>query len=94
MNEMADSSPDVSREKKQLEAMLYAIQCFPRINRTQLMKYIFFVDLFTYNKRGHPLLENQYRRLPNGLSLCLDLKRQPCQIRRSLKKMGNSPYTE
>lgn len=66
MNEIADSSPDVSREKKQLEAMLYAIQCFPRINRTQLMKYIFFVDLFTYNKRGQPLLENQYRRLPNG----------------------------
>lgn len=66
MNKMDDSSPKVSKKKKQLEAMLYAIQCFPGINRTQLMKYIFFVDLFTFNKRGQTLLEDKYIRLPNG----------------------------
>lgn len=63
---MADSSPDDPKKKKQLEAMLYAIQCFPGINRTRLMKYIFFVDLFTYNKRTQTLLEDDYIRLPNG----------------------------
>lgn len=63
---MDDSSPKISKEKKQLEAMRYAIQCFPGINRTRLMKYIFFVDLFTYNKRGRTLLEDNYICLPNG----------------------------
>lgn len=46
--------------------MLYAMQQCAAIRRTQLMKYVFFVDLFTLNKRGETLLEDTYIRLPNG----------------------------
>jgi len=57
---------DVMKEYKQLQAMIYAIEHYPEINRTKLMKYIFFIDLFTYNKTSNTLLEDCYIRLPNG----------------------------
>lgn len=55
---------EVNKQYKQLQAIIYAIQRFPGINRTKLMKYIFFVDLFTYNKCKQTLLEEHY--LPRG----------------------------
>lgn len=55
-----------NKEEKQLQAMIYAIEHYPEINRTKLMKYIFFIDLFAYNKTDDTLLEDCYIRLPNG----------------------------
>jgi len=54
------------KTEKQLNALLYAIETYPRIGRTKLMKFVFLVDLFTYNNRGETLLEDSYIRLPNG----------------------------
>jgi hypothetical protein len=56
---------DVKTEK-QLNALIYAIEQYPRIGRTKLMKFVFLVDLFMYNNRGQTLLEDSYLRLPNG----------------------------
>lgn len=55
-----------TKAEKQKQAIIYAIENYPLINRTKLMKYIFFIDLFTYNKTGDTLLEDCYIRLPNG----------------------------
>lgn len=63
---MSECNTHPRKEKMQLQAMIYAIQQYPEINRTKLMKYIFFIDLFTYNKTGETLLEDCYLRLPNG----------------------------
>lgn len=52
--------------EKQTQAIIYAIENYPLINRTKLMKYIFFIDLFTYNKIEDTLLEDCYLRFPNG----------------------------
>jgi hypothetical protein len=54
------------KTEKQLNALLYAIENYPRIGRTKLMKFVFLVDLFIYNTRGETLLEDSYIRLPNG----------------------------
>lgn len=54
------------KTEKQLNALLYAIETYPRIGRTKLMKFVFLVDLFIYNNRGETLLEDSYIRLPNG----------------------------
>lgn len=51
---------------KQINALLYAIEQYPKIGRTKLMKFVFLVDLFTYNNRGETLLEDGYKRLANG----------------------------
>lgn len=51
---------------KQLNALLYAIEKYPKIGRTKLMKFVFLVDLFMYNNRGETLLEDRYKRLQNG----------------------------
>ena len=51
---------------KQLNALLYAIEKYPTIGRTKLMKFVFLVDLFMYNNRGETLLEDRYKRLMNG----------------------------
>lgn len=51
---------------KQLNALLYAIEKYPKIGRTKLMKFVFLVDLFMYNNRGETLLEDRYKRLMNG----------------------------
>jgi hypothetical protein len=54
------------KTEKQLNALIYAIEQYPRIGRTKLMKFVFLVDLFMYNNRGQTLLEDRYLRLPNG----------------------------
>ena len=54
------------KTEKQLNALIYAIEQYPRIGRTKLMKFVFLVDLFMYNNRGQTLLEDSYLRLPNG----------------------------
>ena len=51
---------------KQLNALLYAIEKYPKIGRTKLMKFVFLVDLFMYNNRGETLLEDRYKRFQNG----------------------------
>jgi hypothetical protein len=52
----------ISKEKKQINALMYAIHQKPKIGRTKLMKFIFFVDLVNYNEKGSTLLENTYVR--------------------------------
>ena len=52
--------------KKQVNALLYAIEEYPDIGRTKLMKFIFFVDLVIYNRRGTTLLEDEYVRMQHG----------------------------
>lgn len=52
--------------KKQVNAILYAIEEYPDIGRTKLMKFIFFVDLVVFNRRGTTLLEDEYVRMPYG----------------------------
>lgn len=54
------------KKQRQKQAILYAIQNDEEINRTKLMKYVFFVDLFAYNKFKDTILEDEYIRLPNG----------------------------
>lgn len=54
------------KTEKQLNALIYAIEKYPLIGRTKLMKFVFFVDLFRYNQTGETLLEDYYIRLPNG----------------------------
>ena len=67
MEEQKDTcNTQAIKEEKQKQAIIYAIENYPLINRTKLMKYIFFIDLFTYNKTGDTLLEDCYIRLPNG----------------------------
>ena len=67
MEEQNDTcKTEVSKIEKQRQAIIYAIENYPLINRTKLMKYIFFIDLFAYNKTGDTLLEDCYIRLPNG----------------------------
>jgi len=51
---------------KQLNALLYAIEQYPKIGRTKLMKFVFLIDLFMYNNCGETLLEDKYKRLTNG----------------------------
>ena len=51
---------------KQLNALLYTIEQYPKIGRTKLMKFVFLVDLFMFNNRGETLLEDRYKRLRNG----------------------------
>jgi len=54
------------KSDKQLNALFYAIEQFPKIGRTKLMKFVFLVDLFMYNNCGETLLEDRYKRLQNG----------------------------
>lgn len=63
-NTYCTTEPDMV--KKQSQAIIFAIENYKDINRTKLMKFIFFVDLYNYNKTGNTLLENCYLRLPNG----------------------------
>jgi hypothetical protein len=56
----------VSKDDKLTNALLYAIEEFPEIGRTRLMKFVFFVDLVAYNEDGCTLLEDEYRRMSWG----------------------------
>lgn len=56
----------ITKNEKQKQAILYAIQKDPSINRTKLMKYVFFIDLFAFNKFGDTILDDKYKCLPNG----------------------------
>ena len=51
---------------KQINALLYAIEEYPEIGRTKLMKFVFFVDLVMYNRKGETLLQDEYSRMPHG----------------------------
>ena len=51
---------------KQINALLYAIEEYPEIGRTKLMKFVFFVDLVMYNRKGETLLQDEYVRMPHG----------------------------
>ncbi len=53
-------------QNKVIHALLYAITEFPSIGKTQLMKYVLFCDLFSYNTKRTTVLENQYTKMPNG----------------------------
>lgn len=62
-----------TKNEKQKQVIIYAIDRYPTINRTKLMKLIFFIDLFYYNKfydtdnkTRRTLLEDCYIRLSNG----------------------------
>jgi len=54
------------KKNKQINAILYAIEEYPEIGRTKLMKFIFFVDLVSFNRFGETLLEDEYVRMPFG----------------------------
>jgi len=54
------------KTEKQLNALLYAIEQYPEIGRTKLMKFVFFVDLLRYNQTHDTFLEDDYIHLPNG----------------------------
>lgn len=54
------------KTKKQINALLYAIEEYPEIGRTKLMKFVFFVDLVMYNRKGETLLQDEYVRMPHG----------------------------
>lgn len=54
------------KKTKQINAILYAIEEYPEIGRTKLIKFIFFCDLINYNQRGDTLLEEEYIRMPFG----------------------------
>lgn len=54
------------KRNKQVNAILYAIEEYPEIGRTKLMKFVFFVDLIIFNRWGKTLLEDEYIRMPFG----------------------------
>jgi len=54
------------KQRKQINAMLYAIEKYPSIGRTKLMKFIFFIDLIFYNESGDTILEDEYERVTYG----------------------------
>lgn len=54
------------KKNKQINAILYAIEEYPDIGRTKLLKFIFFVDLISCNRNGETLLEDEYIRMPFG----------------------------
>ena len=43
---------------KRLNALLYAMEEYPDIGRTKLMKFVFFTDLIHYNNYGNTLLDD------------------------------------
>lgn len=56
----------VDKAELQTQALIYAVEKYPLINRTKMMKFIFFIDLYVFNKTEHTLFEDKYIRLPNG----------------------------
>ena len=56
----------VMKKNKQINAILFAIEEYPDIGRTKLMKFVFFVGLSIYNRTGATLLEDEYIRMPFG----------------------------
>jgi hypothetical protein len=56
----------VSKDEKLINALLYAIDDFPEIGKTRLMKFVFFVDLFSYNENEQTLLEDEYKKMSWG----------------------------
>ncbi|SCL75834.1 putative phage-associated protein [Methanoculleus chikugoensis] len=51
---------------KRLNALLYAMEEYPDIGRTKLMKFVFFTDLIHYNNYGNTLLDDEYIRMKAG----------------------------
>jgi hypothetical protein len=56
----------VYSDDKLVNSLLYAIENFPDIGKTRLMKFVFFVDLITYNETSKTLLETEYKRMDWG----------------------------
>jgi uncharacterized phage-associated protein len=56
----------VSKDEKLINALLYAIDDFPDIGKTRLMKFVFFVDLISYNENEQTLLEDEYKKMSWG----------------------------
>lgn len=56
----------ISKNEKQKNALLYATEHYSKIGRTKLMKFIFFIDLISYNDTGDTILEDCYKRVPYG----------------------------
>jgi len=52
--------------EKGLNALLYAMEEYPDIGRTKLMKFVFFTDLIHYNNCGNTLLDDEYTREKAG----------------------------
>lgn len=52
--------------EKELNALLYAMEEYPDIGRTKLMKFVFFTDLIHYNNYGNTLLDDEYIREKAG----------------------------
>jgi uncharacterized phage-associated protein len=55
-----------SKYEKQKNALIYATEQYSNIGRTKLMKFIFFIDLISYNDSGDTILEDCYKRVPYG----------------------------
>jgi hypothetical protein len=56
----------IEKANLQKNAILYAIEKYPGIGRTKLMKFVFFTDLVWYNIYNETLLEDEYTRMPRG----------------------------
>jgi len=55
-----------SSDDRLINSLLYAIDEFPEIGKTRLMKFVFFVDLISYNETNNTLLETKYKRMDWG----------------------------
>lgn len=61
-----ESEPTLKQKReKQLQAIIFALENYPNINRRKLMMYIFYIDLFCFNNYGYTLLEDVYYKLSN-----------------------------
>jgi hypothetical protein len=56
----------ISKNDKLINALLYAIEEFPEIGKTRLMKFVLFVDLVSYKEIEQTLLEDEYKRMAWG----------------------------
>ena len=56
----------ISKDDKLVNALLYAIEDFPDIGKTRLMKFVFFADLISYNETDQTLLEDEYKKMSWG----------------------------
>lgn len=87
------------KTKKQINALLYAIEEYPEIGRTKLMKFVFFVDLVMYNRKGETLLQDEYVRMPHGPIPPLAFTLSSCSneffsVREVLVNYQNNRYRE
>jgi len=58
--------PVSSKDEKLINALLYAIEDFPDIGKTRLMKFVLFADVIIYHELGDTLLADKYKRMDWG----------------------------